>query len=425
MLAFVLIFTANPYAHAEEEDTSLTFHAPTVRQMIEANLSTGNTDEEFFHAIANVYLADPVMFAELIADLTEEEIEFLARGISYDLQKTERTELAVLAEHDDPVVDSVLCFINEEIDNTANASLDSLEGILETSMDVTVEVSETLTTAPPDADQLSIADILVDAPVPGSSEVDIFDATSANVTIRTYLTTTSSRTFIIQLYKRWLNPDTGSYSSFYATYCQVVLPANKTTVTATIPIEYYNTGVYQLYAVVRDTSGTVVATSVYGDSIVVSGQWKITVELPKDRHYKGTLTLYNAEGKSLHSCICLGLSVSNDDPSIVDGNTPTGECLGYLGGTSSNTKSYGLYRVIKLIPVSGDIKDYSYRDGFLIHGGDPEGEVGVSWAPLNQTNGCIRITNDDQGVLETLITDLVENYHETKGIVSISEIDNE
>jgi uncharacterized membrane protein len=73
ILVMAMLCAITTFAFATEEtDIPDTFYAPTILQMIESNLATGNPDEEFFRAIANAYLADPVLFCEIITDFAEE-----------------------------------------------------------------------------------------------------------------------------------------------------------------------------------------------------------------------------------------------------------------------------------------------------------------------------------------------------------------
>lgn len=156
-------------------------------------------------------------------------------------------------------------------------------------------------------------------------------------------------------------------------------------------------------------------------SLIVRGQWHITVELTEDRSQLGTITLYDAGGVELLSDICLGKSESGDSVYVYYGNTPTGEYTGYLYTHNYSTYSYGPYQVIRMTGQSGAIAE-SGRSGIWIHGGDPSTNTSSSYYPLRVTNGCVRVTNDTQLQLQTIITDLVTNhYHYTEGTISITE----
>lgn len=137
------------------------------------------------------------------------------------------------------------------------------------------------------------------------------------------------------------------------------------------------------------------------------------------------LYLYDAGGSLQLFGICLGRSVSNAATNVVNGNTPTGECTGYLYGPypASEWVRFGPYKVIVLTPVSGDIKECTNRKGFMIHGGENEYVTeDISYYPLEPTNGCIRITDGYQQLLQQAIERMISTeYHNTVGNISIIE----
>ena len=127
-----LVFASDNTSDDESVDAGLSttadnaFYAPTIRQMIDVNLELGNQDEEFYHALANAYLASPSLLAETISDLPAADIQYLAKAISYDLHKTNRVDLAVVPNDcNDAVSSAVARLIYIEANNTDNMSLDS------------------------------------------------------------------------------------------------------------------------------------------------------------------------------------------------------------------------------------------------------------------------------------------------------------
>lgn len=93
LLAVFLVIPCFPNVMAVEtgeNNIPAGFHAPTLLSIIEANLEEKNTDEEFFHMIADAFLADPALFSEMIVGFSAEDLEYLAKGISYDLQHSGR-----------------------------------------------------------------------------------------------------------------------------------------------------------------------------------------------------------------------------------------------------------------------------------------------------------------------------------------------
>lgn len=366
--------------------------------MIEVNLDLGNTDEQFFHLLANAYLADPGLLSETISAFSETEIQFLAKAISYDLQKTDRVEYAVIPGSSTSVAsEAVARLIYAEAHNTSNASLSVFE---DQSVASPIELQ-------------GAAETWISTPVTSTTSTTVFTVVSATMTLST--SSTDGGSFTVKLYKH------DGKDEYLVRTSSVTIAAGSTGMPVLSRFSFNATGQYTLYARVYDSSGTLVTTSSSSAPVTVTGRWRITVELPDQRQYKGTLTLYNASGERIHSCECLGRSVSNDAPDVLRGNTPTGECIGYLAGPDLITYSYGYNKYIRLDPVSGDMKDFTWRSGFLIHGGDPSTQTGTTWYPLRPTNGCIRVSNADQAALEEYITDLDANYHDTTGDISITE----
>lgn len=380
------------------------FYAPTIRQMIDVNLELGNQDEEFYHALANAYLASPSLLAETISDLPAADIQYLAKAISYDLQKTNRADLAVVpSDCKDAVSSAVARLIYVEANNTDNMSLDSFANM--------PVFEEQIFTA---EELMMLSDVSVQSITPNSTTCAINTALGVSVVFGSALSANFDRTYVVKLYKNH-----GTVTSLVQTKT-AKLRSGYVNTTAFMMVSFADVGVYTLYAEIYDTTGILVATSSVSNPVTVRGNWRITVQLKEDRDQLGTLTLYDASGVLLYSCICLGKSVSGDPPDVYYGNTPTGECTGRLGGPDSNTYSYGLYKYISLTPISDEY--FTNRSGILIHGG-AEAEEGSLHFPLRATNGCIRVTNESQEQLEILIEELIESYyHNTVGNVSITEV---
>jgi hypothetical protein len=139
--------------------------------------------------------------------------------------------------------------------------------------------------------------------------------------------------------------------------------------------------------------------------------WAIEIDLPENRDYKGTLTMYH-NGNTVHTCDCLGRGTNcaaNDYDHtkwwIIDGygDTPTGSYNGTWKSPSSDTGSYGPYGRVNLVAIGGHALECG-REDIQIHGGDPA--TSGTWKPLKPTYGCIRVSNDDQEI----ISNLVESY---------------
>ena len=133
------------------------------------------------------------------------------------------------------------------------------------------------------------------------------------------------------------------------------------------------------------------------------------------------LQLWGADGTlalTIHDV--LGRSVSGDSPLEYHGNTSTGDYTGYLAGPHTNTYSYGPYKYIYTEGVSGQIIE-SGRSGIWIHGGDPATDSSKPWYPLRPTNGCVRITNDDQHTLQVEIEEAIADGSPKTGSIKIRE----
>ena len=411
LLSISILFSfCVPFASADDtaiqETAGRSFHAQTIRNMIEVNLELDNVDEEFYHILTNAYLTDPVLLAQTIADLQADEIHYLARAISYDLQKTGRVDLAVLPEDcGSEAADAVARIIIAEANNTANASIMAF-----------LDEEMTASLMAPAVAMANAGSLFVNVTLAPERFASTTEAVSVTVTLGTTAIVSSERVYAYEIHKVKDGEDS------IAAFGRMRLDANSLGTTLTKSITFNAAGEYEVYALIRDGQETVATSTRY--PMYVDGQWHITVELPSNRNYKGTLTLYDASGTQIHQCECLGRSDSGAASNIYEGNTPTGECLGTLYGPMAldDQDSYGPYKVIVLTPVSGDIKDFTNRSGIWIHGGDPCIYPSAPWYPLRPTYGCIRVSNADQLALQTHIEALIANSnHQAHGTVSIVE----
>jgi hypothetical protein len=409
-----LVFASDNTSDDESVDAGLSatadnaFYAPTIRQMIDVNLELGNQDEEFYHALANAYLASPSLLAETISDLPAADIQYLAKAISYDLHKTNRVDLAVVPNDcNDAVSSAVARLIYREANNTDNMSLDSFANmpVLEEQILSTEEI-------------MLLNNVVAYSATPVSSTATVNSILRVNVSFGSGLAATYARQYVVKLYK-----NDGTTTSLARTQNATIL-AGDVNGSSTVRVSFSKTGVYTFYAELYDTSGNLLSTTPVSSSVTVSGNWRINVVLKEDRDQKGTLYLYDAGGNLRISGICLGRSVSNAATNVYRGNTPTGECTGYLYGPypASEQGSFGPYKTIALTPVSGDIYD-SGRGPFMIHGGNNDYVTeNMSYYPLEPTHGCIRIENDFQLLLQQAIERMISTeYHNTTGNISIIE----
>ncbi|MBE0069903.1 L,D-transpeptidase family protein [Thermoanaerobacterium thermosaccharolyticum] len=151
--------------------------------------------------------------------------------------------------------------------------------------------------------------------------------------------------------------------------------------------------------------------------------WKITIDLYSDRYKEGVLHLWiysSTLGKYIekYNCPCLGRGVtlpsSPDSWRYINGNTPTGTWDAVVDSIG-DTEIYGPNPRIALSSISGNayIAEHTYgRSGFMIHGGRADYEP-----PLYQTDGCIRVYDNDEKSLVSLINSNGGGH----GVVIISE----
>ena len=181
-----------------------------------------------------------------------------------------------------------------------------------------------------------------------------------------------------------------------------------------VPVVFPSVGNIQIYA--KLYTGTTLLDQSSEYTVAVMGRWKIEIMLPQNRYLEGTLTLYNGNGEDLLQIRCLGLSVGNKPMDAGDGNTPVGDFRAWLVGPDSNTVSYGPHKVVYLDPM-----DPNGRTNICIHGGRHDSPTATDYA-LSATNGCIRVTNGHQKMIEDIITALFDaGYHYQVGRVYIRE----
>jgi hypothetical protein len=155
--------------------------------------------------------------------------------------------------------------------------------------------------------------------------------------------------------------------------------------------------------------GTVIAATLLSSSSAFAAGWSITVDLPSNRDYKGTLKVYSPSGSLVYSCEALGRGMEGPANGYdhtawwkPNADTPTGKWTGTLIPASPAYLSYGLYERISLTSIPGqrghaDIATNLFgRHDFMIHGGVPETNTAATWYPLRPTYGSIRVSNSAQ-----------------------------
>lgn len=413
LLAVFLVIPCFPNVMAVEtgeNNIPAGFHAPTLLSIIEANLEEKNTDEEFFHMIADAFLADPALFSEMIVGFSAEDLEYLAKGISYDLQHSGRSNLAVCPEDCDSQAATVIArLICSEVGNPANMELSAFVDL----PDQTAFVENAWSL-------LDFGDIMAGAPAVSATTGSVPSRITVGVTFSFAVGSTTAQTYTVKLYRK-----SGANVTLAAT-STVTVAAGSVRGFKNFLVMLNQTGVYTYYAEIHNSSGTLLTTTPESAAVTVTGKWKITVELTADRTQLGVIKLYNASGTMISQSVCLGRSANNYPMNQTNGHTPIGEYTGVLEHHYRDTEVYGEGKVIKLTGVSGYVmRECSFRYGIWIHGGRSyyyEGmEVGDPGFSLCPTYGCVRVTNEFQEELEIEITDLISNYHDATGTVMITQ----
>ena len=153
------------------------------------------------------------------------------------------------------------------------------------------------------------------------------------------------------------------------------------------------------------------------------GYWRISIALPENRDNKGTLYLYDPDGQNTFICECLGRGSNHEDNDFdhtdwwkTNADTPTGVYSGSIIPPASDTAAYGPYKRVNMVACyeedHADIAAHSgyFRSGIQIHGGrEGRSTPDQPWYPLWPTYGCIRVSNDNQNT----IISLIESYEGT------------
>ncbi len=149
----------------------------------------------------------------------------------------------------------------------------------------------------------------------------------------------------------------------------------------------------------------------------------ILIHLDRDRRKPGRLVI-----EGLIDVPCLGRSdqkaaakVGNPtrSPMLRNGDTPRGVYMARVGlayaSAASQRRTYGPYRVIRLTPQAGECLTAmrAGRAGLLIHGGDPAADG----KNLRPTHGCVRLSNEHQAALLSVLEMSGEAIH----LVEITE----
>lgn len=380
------------------------FNPSTILQMIEANLSAHSVDESFFDNLTNAYLISPSLFSETIATLSENDIQFLAKIVSYSLQKSGRIDQAVMPDDcNTPMASAVAKLIYDEVVYAEALSITDFVSFYEMVDLESIEQTEQIEDiAEGTIEPLQLGDFYIYSIGLSTNNVNQYSTVSAEISFGTDTVYTTAQTFTIKVYSS-SSPETPIASRVAR------IPARSTGTTAYIPIPMNNPGSHSLVFRIYDSNGTLLVSGTSG-VITVTGLWSVLVILPQNRNNTGVIYLYNAYGTLICQHECLGRSVSGDDPMVTNGNTPTGTGDAWLEGPH---QGYGPHKVIATRPTSGQLLT-SGRVAILVHGGS--GEF------LDFTDGCIRVKDSSMANLQDKIENLINaQSHAITGTINILE----
>ena len=407
-LTVVMLFAlCAPAVRAEEtEALPQSYHAPTIKKMIDVNLQTGNTDEEFFHLLANAFLVDPAMVAGLLTGYTQDEITWLTKAIAYDLRRTDRVSLAAIPADADVQTAAMARLVLTQARDAANSSLDAF-----------LSAEELVLFANAELQVISDSSASIQLAVPAGAAPSVAAPLNVQATVVSIPAASSDRGYRCVFYK------THNGEKKQAAIKMITVPANQTRVTVEVPISFTEPGDYTLSAEIAAVPSPISSNNV---TVNVNGKWHITVELTADRTQLGVITLFDAAGAEVSHAKCLGKSWKNLEMNQEFGHTPIGVYTGYLDGPAGDTAAYGPYKFIRMSGQTGYVAEYcSHRTGLLIHGGREEVYGDLSEDDpnfrLGTTEGCVRIRSEYQLQLQNEITALIANHHETVGIITITQ----
>ena len=385
------------------------FDSETILNFIKLNKSLNDVDEEFYETLGNAYRLDSKLFAKTIAILSDDDIKAVSKYVAYDCIKKSKKKAnlnnsqIMLSDKEN----SVLISIDSEISNVKNADLKNFISVSQTVYKASTVISPMSTQVP-----------TIGTMTYTTAPLKVGDSENLNVTYSESSSTSTTRTYWTQVYC------IRNGTAYLKASKTITISAGYSSTTASYPMTFSSQGpVYTLVKVYSYQGGSLLNSRQGANPDTVTGKWKISVSLPTNRNYKGTLTLYAADGTQQQSNECLGRSASNASMTTYLGNTPTGEYTGYLYGPMTDTAAYGVYKVVNMTGVSGVIIS-SGRSGIWIHGGRyPYSDTSATWYPLSPTNGCVRISPTNQQALQNKITTLTSStgYHETTGKISITQ----
>ena len=370
-----------------------------LEKLISSHVSSNNfEDEEFFETLSDVFVEDPATFSAVTEDISRVAQDAIVSGVAEACVNSGKV-LSQANEGD--LTDEQAAIVSAVQEQIVTRSSNSSENAELSGQEIAVPMS----TQVPTIGAMTYAGDLICG-----------EATTLTVKFSETTATSSARTYWTEVYAVRNGKEHLKSSK------SITIAKGATSTTQSYSITYSDTGVVYTLVKVYSAKGGALLTQRQGTySDTITGPWSIIVTLPQNRNYKGSLSLYHANGALQRTCECLGLAEGNGSMSVENGNTPTGTYRGELYPESSNTYSYGPYRRINMVGLSGIAKT-SGRTGIMIHGGDPATNTSLPGYPLRCTHGCIRVTNSNQKALVDLVDTLISDFYaDTYGEVVVSE----
>jgi len=370
-------------------------------------------DEEFYAKMVNVYSTDVKVFSKIVSDLSSKEMDRVALGMAVtaqnhkDLKLSSRVDVESKLTDDETKIMLVMdSAIKKAVDMMYTPDIEKAAMItfgLDIQAETAVEAERAAPKAAPKAGNPTIGGM-------SWSNLNVGAQAKLSVPINDAGNYGTTRTYTIKVYCMrdgtwWLK-----HSGYNLTMASTVSSS-----TVSIPVVFSDAGTFftrvEIYR-----GNTKIGERTGSTSDVIRGNWRINVDLPSNRTYEGALGIYNAGGTRVKPVMrCLGRSASNASMATPNGNTPTGDNTATLGPVQSDTAAYGPHKVVMLVAKPGH--SYSNRTDIYIHGGR-------SQTALAATNGCVRVFNSDQKIIQDTLTSMMSaaNGHNTTGQCIIQQI---
>lgn len=380
------------------------FNPYIVRSFIDTFLECNPSSEGFSIYVSKMYRLDPILFADMISDMPEERIKFIAKCIAADISKQGFSAPTV----DLSTAPATLGLLAQTITDATAVSAERVEQSTPVSESLVSTTAYTPTVP-------TVVGINVSYDTSDYSEAQAGEFVYLDTTIEYTTSPSTLFVFYVELY------EVKNGQNIYIGGAALAVPPGSIRATYSFRHAFTDVGSKSFLVKIYNQGKTTVLNSrEFNNLLEIHGGWSVSVDLPKKRVNLGCLQLYDAGGACIYRAACLGLSESNANASVTYGNTPTGVFTGRLVGPDADTAAYGPYKVIHMTIIDSP---YTNRSNICIHGGrDGTENSNSSHYPLAATNGCIRITSQFQGILiQQIETWIASSFYRQAGTVTVIE----